>query len=66
MSGSWVLGLARETKISMVFPMIVFLIGGSFCKCITYRVLRKEKERPVNILIWFNQVCSLVILLIRE
>jgi hypothetical protein len=40
----------------MVGPMIVLLVVGSVCKVITYRVLRKEKDRPVNILIWVNQV----------
>ena len=56
MTGSYVLGLPRDTKLWMVVPMIGFLIVGTVCKLITYRVLKKEKDRPVNILIWFNQV----------
>ena len=59
MTGSYVLGLPRDTKLWMVVPMIGFLIVGTVCKLITYRVLKKEKDRPVNILIWFNQVVHL-------
>ena len=56
MPGSYVLGLAKETKLWMFYPMIIFLVVGTISKVITYRVLKKEKDRPVNILIWFNQV----------
>jgi hypothetical protein len=56
MAGSWVLALRTEAKMYMVVPMLVLLVVGLASKMIMYRVLQKEKKRPINTLIWLNQV----------
>ena len=56
MSGSWILALPTETKIYMAGPMLALLVLGIGSKMITYRVLTREKKRPINTLIWLNQV----------
>ena len=56
MSGSWVLALPSEAKMYMVGPMLGLLAVGVASKMVTYRVLQREKKRPINTLIWLNQV----------
>ena len=63
MSGSWILALPTEAKIYMVVPMLALLVVGLCSKMIIYRVLRREKKRPINTLIRLNQVLFLLFLL---
>jgi hypothetical protein len=55
-SGSWVLALPFKVRLPMVMVMIFFLSVGSFLKFVIYKVHRGEKGRPINILIWVDQV----------